>query len=140
MLTFHIICAGQLRESYLRLAASEYEKRLSGDCRIKTTETDDAGLLGSIPPRAYKIALCVEGIQLSSEELASRIDAAATAGNSVIAFVIGGADGLPETVKQACDFRLSFSRMTFPHRLMRILLLEQLYRAVNITKGGKYHH
>ncbi len=140
MLTIHIVCVGQLRDSYLREAASEYEKRLSQYCRVKTVETEDGGLITAMPSRSFKIALCVEGIQLSSEELAVKIDHVTTAGNSDIAFVIGGADGLPAAVKEACDMRLSFSRMTFPHRLMRVILLEQLYRAINILKGGKYHH
>lgn len=140
MITFHIICVGQLRDSYLREAAEEYEKRMSPYCRVKTVETDDRGLIAALPPRAYKIALCVEGGQLSSEELAAKIDSITTAGRADIAFVIGGADGLPESVKVSCDMRLSFSRMTFPHRLMRVILLEQLYRALSIIKGGKYHH
>jgi 23S rRNA (pseudouridine1915-N3)-methyltransferase len=140
MSVFHIICNGQLRDSYLREAAAEYEKRLSPYFRVKTTETDDRGMLSALTARAYKFALCVEGIQLSSEEFASKIDGTVTAGYSDIAFVIGGADGLPEKIKAACDMRLSFSRMTFPHRLMRVILLEQLYRAVNIIRGGKYHH
>lgn len=140
MLTFHIVCVGQLRDSYLREAAAEYEKRLSQYCRVKTVETEDRGLITALPSRAFKIALCVEGIQLSSEELAAKIDSVTTAGNSDVVFVIGGADGLPAAVKEACDLRLSFSRMTFPHRLMRVILLEQLYRAMNILKGGKYHH
>jgi 23S rRNA (pseudouridine1915-N3)-methyltransferase len=140
MITFHIICVGQLRDSYLREAAGEYEKRMSPYCRVKTVETDEPGLIAALPSRAYKIALCVEGRQLSSEELAAKIDSVTTAGSSDVAFVIGGADGLPETVKASCDMRLSFSRMTFPHRLMRVILLEQLYRALTIIKGGKYHH
>lgn len=140
MLTFHIVCVGQLRDSYFREAAAEYEKRLSQYCRVKTVQTEDRGLITALPSRAFKIALCVEGIQLSSEELAAKIDSVTTAGYSDVVFVIGGADGLPVAVKEACDLRLSFSRMTFPHRLMRVILLEQLYRTMSILKGGKYHH
>ncbi len=140
MLTVHILCVGQLRDSYYREAAAEYEKRMAPYCRIKTTENAERISAADLPQRAYKIALCVEGTQLSSEEFAVKIDSLTTAGNSDIAFVIGGADGLTDAVKQACALRLSFSKMTFPHRLMRVILLEQLYRAMNILRGGGYHH
>ena len=138
-MTVNIICIGQLRDAGLRAAAAEYEKRLSRYCRLKTLETDNRGL-HTLPRRAYKIALCVEGRQLSSEEFAAEIDRVTTGGRSDLVFVIGGADGLPEAVKGACDLRLSFSRMTFPHRLMRVILLEQIYRAMSILKGENYHH
>ena len=140
MLTIHIICVGQLRDSYYRQAAAEYEKRMAPYCRVKTTENTERITAAELPQRAYKIALCVEGAQLSSEEFAAKIDSLMTGGNSDIAFVIGGADGLPDAVKEACSLRLSFSKMTFPHRLMRVILLEQLYRAMNILRGGGYHH
>lgn len=141
MLTITIICVDKLRESYLREAAREYEKRLSAYCKLKTVEvSDDNGILAALPPRAYKIALCIEGKQLSSEELSSLIGNTAVNGYSEIAVIIGGTDGMGEKVKSACDLRLSFSRMTFPHPLMRVILLEQLYRALNIGAGGKYHH
>lgn len=138
-MTVNIVCVGQLRDAGLRATAAEYEKRLSRYCRLKTVETDNRGLY-ILPPRAYKVALCVEGRQLSSEEFAAEIDRVTTGGRSDLVFVIGGADGLPEAVKGACDLRLSFSRMTFPHRLMRVILLEQIYRAMSILKGENYHH
>ena len=138
-MTVSILCVGQLRDIGLREAAAEYEKRLSRYCRLKTVETDNRGLC-ALPGRAYKIALCVEGRQMSSEEFAADIDHVITAGKSELVFVIGGADGLPDAVKGACDLRLSFSRMTFPHRLMRVILLEQIYRALSILKGENYHH
>ncbi len=141
MLTITIICVDKLRESYLREAAKEYEKRLSAYCRLKTVEvSDDNGILSALPTRAFKIALCVEGKQMSSEELSSLIGSTTVNGYSEIAVIIGGTDGMGENVKSACDLRLSFSKMTFPHPLMRVILLEQLYRALNIGAGGKYHH
>ena len=141
MLNVKIVCVGSLRESYLRDAVKEYEKRLQAYCKLTTTELkDDKSLLGSIEGKGYKIALCVEGKQISSTELATVIENGTVTGQGTIYLVIGGADGLPESVKAACDLRLSFSKMTFPHQLMRVILLEQLYRALNISAGGHYHH
>lgn len=140
MLDITLICSGNLKEKYLREAAAEYEKRLSGYCRFNTVELrDGAPILPALPKRAYIIALCVEGKELSSEELSELIDTLPSRGHSHICFVIGPFDGLPDEVKRAADLRLSFSRMTFPHQLMRIILLEQVYRALNIAAGGKYH-
>lgn len=141
MLNVKIICVGTLRESYLRDAVKEYEKRLQAYCKLTTAELkDDKALLSAIEGKGYKIALCVEGKQISSTELATVIENGTVAGQGTIYLVIGGADGLPENVKTACDMRLSFSKMTFPHQLMRVILLEQLYRALNISAGGHYHH
>lgn len=140
MLDITLVCSGNLKEKYLREAAGEYEKRLSGYCRFNTIELrDGAPILPALPKRAYIIALCVEGKELSSEELSELIDSLPSRGHSHICFVIGPFDGLPDEVKRAADLRLSFSRMTFPHQLMRIILLEQVYRALNIAAGGKYH-
>ena len=143
MLNIELICActGKNKESYFSEAAAEYAKRIGGYARLKITEvaeTDEA-ILAALPPRAYKIALCIEGTQLSSPELAEKLDRAAADGHSTVCFVIGGSDGFGKRVEEACDFRLSFSKMTFPHRLMRVILLEQIYRALNINGGGKYH-
>lgn len=141
MLGITIICVDKLREAYLREAAVEYEKRMSSYCRLKTIEvTGDSEIVSVLPLRAYKIALCIEGRQLSSEEFAEKIEDIKIRGYSEIAVIIGGTDGMSEAVKSKCDLRLSFSRMTFPHPLMRVILLEQLYRALNIGAGGKYHH
>lgn len=140
MLNITVICVGNLKEAYLRDAVKEYEKRLSAYCRFKTVELKDgAPILPHLPDRAYRVALCVEGKQLSSEELAAMVDAKATEGFSELVFVIGAFDGLPEEVKKACHFRLSFSKMTFPHQLMRVILNEQIYRAFTILAGSKYH-
>lgn len=141
MLEIDVVCVGNLKEDYLRAACAEYEKRISAYAALKINELKDgAPILPALPKRAYKIALCVEGRQLSSEELSELIYALPCRGYSRICFVIGPFDGLPEEVKRACDMRLSFSKMTFPHQLMRVILLEQIYRAGNIASGGKYHH
>lgn len=149
MLNVTLLCVGNLRESYFRAAAAEYEKRLGAYCRLRTIEVDPTSdttdtamakrLEVHLPPRAYCIALCVEGKQCSSAALARQIADLPSRGYSELVFVIGGSDGLPDSIKQRCSYRLSFSAMTFPHQLMRVILLEQLYRAFNIAHGGKYH-
>lgn len=140
MLTVTVVCVGSLKEAYLRDAVKEYEKRLAAFCRYRTVELKDgAPILPALPDRAFRIALCVEGKQLSSEELATLVDSKASEGFSEIVFVIGPFDGLPEEVKKACHLRLSFSKMTFTHQWMRALLAEQVYRAFTILSGGKYH-
>ena len=141
MLNVKLVCVGTLREAFLRDAVKEYEKRLQAYCKLTTTELkDDKGLPDAVSSKSYKIALCVEGKQISSEELSALIEKGSVQGQGNITLVIGGADGLPESVKAMCDYRLSFSKMTFPHQLMRVILLEQLYRACNISAGGHYHH
>ena len=158
MIGVKIITVGTLKEAYLRDAAAEYEKRLGAFCKlsqvnlkeeklpdspsdaeIRTALSKEAQrILAEMPRRAYKIALCVEGRQMSSEELAQRLgDVSATHGE--VCIVIGSSHGLDESVKSACDLRLSFSRLTFPHQLMRVILLEQIYRAFTIINNGKYH-
>jgi len=140
MIGITILCAGTLKESYLRDAAAEYSKRLKGYCRLTVNELKDcSSMLSRLDRSAYNIALCVEGSEMSSPELAGLISDQAVRGKSEICFVIGESDGLPEEVKRACDLRLSFSKMTFPHQLMRVILLEQVYRAFTIINGGKYH-
>ena len=141
MLNVKLVCVGTLREAFLRDAVKEYEKRLQAYCKLTTVELkDDRGLADAVSGKSYKIALCVEGKQISSEELSALVEKATVSGQGNLTLVIGGADGLPESVKAMCDYRLSFSKMTFPHQLMRVILLEQLYRACNISAGGHYHH
>ena len=158
MVGVKIITVGTLKEAYLRDAAAEYEKRLSAFCKLSQTNLKEEKLpdspsaseinnalskeaeriLAEMPRRAYKIALCVEGRQLSSEELAEKLgDVSATHGE--VCIVIGSSHGLDESVKSACDLRLSFSRLTFPHQLMRVILLEAIDRGFNILKGTHYH-
>ena len=158
MLNLTVITVGTLKESYLREACAEYEKRLSAFCRyeavsIKETrlpespsDTEIAAalsnegkqILAAMPPRAFRVAMCVEGKQLSSEELAQKLEQIGISHGS-ICLVIGSSYGLSPEVKAACDLRLSVSKLTFPHQLMRVLLLEALYRALGITRGTKYH-
>lgn len=139
MLNVTVYAVGNLKESYLRDAVAEYSKRLSAFCVFAIKELPDRKPIPPLPAKAYKIALCVEGKELSSEELASEIEVLPVRGVSEIVLVIGGENGLPESVKAECDLRLSFSRMTFPHQLMRVILCEQLYRAFTIINHGKYH-
>lgn len=158
MVGLKIITVGTLKEGYLRDAAAEYEKRLGGFCRFSSVTLKEEKLpdspsegeirtalrkeseriLAEMPKKAYKIAMCVEGKQLSSEELAEKLgDISSTHGE--ICIVIGSSHGLDDSVKNACDMRLSVSRLTFPHQLMRVILLEAVYRGFNILKGTRYH-
>ncbi|MDD6265257.1 MAG: 23S rRNA (pseudouridine(1915)-N(3))-methyltransferase RlmH [Clostridia bacterium] len=143
MLNINIICAGsgKVREEYLRNAVAEYEKRISAYARVKFIEADedDASILAAIPQRSYVFALCIGGEQLSSEAFASCLERVTLSGFSTVSFIIGGSNGFGKIIEEKADFRLSFSKMTFPHRLMRVILLEQIYRALSINHGGKYH-
>jgi 23S rRNA (pseudouridine1915-N3)-methyltransferase len=158
MLNVKFITLGTLKEGYLREAAAEYEKRLGGFCRFEMVQLkeerlsdqpseneiknaldkESAKIFAEIPSRAYVVAMCVEGKQCSSEELAEKLDEI-SARSSDICFIIGSSFGLADTVKQRADMRLSVSKLTFPHQLMRVILLEAVYRAFNIQKGTKYH-
>ena len=159
MLNIKIICVGSLKESYLRDAVSEYSKRISAFCNIDIAELKETKLpdspseseinaaleneaeriLKAVPSRAYKIALCIEGKQPpSSEALASKIEEI-SAQNSTICFIIGSSHGIAKSLKEKCEMRMSVSGLTFPHQLMRVLLLEIIYRCLSITKGTKYH-
>ena len=158
MLQINILYVGNIKDKFFQDAVSEYEKRLSGFCKLKNIELKEEKpkdesdteialvikkegdrLLEAIPPKSYKIALCVEGKQISSEDLAQKISEIPLSGCSEITFIIGGAFGMDERVKKAADFRLSISKMTFTHRMMRVILIEQIYRALNIAGGGHYH-
>ncbi|MBQ6702745.1 MAG: 23S rRNA (pseudouridine(1915)-N(3))-methyltransferase RlmH [Clostridia bacterium] len=143
MLNIKIICCGTLKESYLRDAVKEYEKRLSAFCKLTIQEIKEDSLSAPYSAvssfKGYKIALCVEGNMISSEQLAEKIDILTTNGTSEIAFIIGGSDGIAENIKNMCNYRLSFSKMTFPHQLMRVILLEQTYRAFTIINHKQYH-
>lgn len=143
MLNLTVICAGtgKNKESYFSEASAEYAKRIGGYAKLKIAETgeSDGEILAAVPHGAYVIALCVDAEQLSSEELAEKLDRLGTSGRSSVCFIIGGSDGFGREVENAADLRLSFSKLTFPHRLMRVILLEQIYRALNINAGGKYH-
>ncbi len=153
-----IIGVGKIKEKYFTDAIKEYSKRLSRFCQIEIIEVNDEkipenasqkemekikekegkGILSKIKDGAYVVTLCIEGKEHSSEELAKRIEAISMQ-NSHIVFVIGGSLGLSDEVKNASALRLSFGKMTLPHQLMRVVLLEQVYRAFKINNNESYH-
>lgn len=159
MQTVTIICEGKLKESYLRDACAEYAKRLSAYCKLNIVElsphrisenpseneitsvleAESKEILAKIPNGAKVYALCIEGKQMSSEKLSKSLSDCAVNGYNNVVFIIGGSHGLSDSVKSRADFRLSMSEMTFPHQLARVMLLEQIYRAYQISTGGKYH-
>lgn len=147
-----VLCIGNLKETFFKDACSEYTKRLGrfGKITVKELpevqgigcqdkEKEGKNIIKSIPKGSYVVSLCIEGKELSSEQLAEKMSQIALSGKSEMTFIIGGSDGLSDEVKQISDFRLSFSPMTFPHQLMRVILLEQIYRAFSINGGGSYH-
>ena len=158
MLNITIIAIGKLKEQYLRDASAEYQKRLSASCKINIIEltpeklsdnpsakeienalnNEAKKIIEKIPKGAKVYSMCIEGKQRSSEELSHEIDNLALEGASNIVFIIGGSFGLSDEVKKLSHFRLSMSKMTFPHQIARIMLLEQIYRAMQISIGTKY--
>ena len=154
-----VITVGKIKEKYLEDAIAEYSKRLSRYCKleiiqvadektpdrasevVETQMKDKEGerILSHIKDTAYVVALAIEGKMISSEELAELIDGLGVRGESHIQFVIGGSLGLSKKVLERADYKLSFSRMTFPHQLMRVILLEQIYRSYRIVNGEPYH-
>lgn len=154
-----IVCIGKLKEKYWRDAIGEYSKRLSRYMKLEIIELADEKapetmspaqeaevkekegqrILKSIKEDAFVVALAVEGKQLSSEELAEFMAKKGVDGISHIVFVIGGSLGLSQAVMARADFALSFSRMTFPHQMMRVVLLEQIYRSERIQRNEPYH-
>ncbi len=144
MQKINIVCVGKIKEEYLRSATFEYLKRLSRFAKVevrelkeeRTIEEEAEAVIGAA--KGYKIALCIEGEKLSSERFAEKLRSLTDIGEE-ISFIIGSSCGLSQKVKNQCDFRLSFSDMTFPHQLMRVILLEQIYRAFMINSGGEYH-
>ena len=154
-----IISVGKIKEKYLKDAIAEYAKRLGKYCRLEIIEVADEKtpdqaseaveegirakeaerILKNIKDDMYVITLEIQGKMLTSEELADRIETLGIQGKSSIAFVIGGSIGLGKAVLDRSDFALSFSRMTFPHQLMRVILLEQIYRGFRIINREPYH-
>lgn len=154
-----ILTVGKIKERYYSDAVDEYVKRLSRYATVKITEVKDerttegassrenelvmsaeaARLLPYMDDRAVLIPLCIEGKQFSSEEFADYITGLENSGKSHICFVIGGSLGLDASIKDRADLKLSFSKMTFPHQLMRVVLLEQVYRAYRIKNNEPYH-
>lgn len=149
MISVTVIALGKLKESYMRDFCAEYEKRLKAFCKINITELSpvrlsqnpsEAALIKSkIPSGAYVFSMCIEGRQMSSVDFSEKISATALSGKSNIAFIIGSSFGLSNEIKKMSDFKFSMSEMTFPHQLARCMLLEQIYRAFEISSGGKYH-
>lgn len=144
MQKINIVCVGKIKEEFYRDAVTEYLKRLSRFAKVevkelaegKDLEEEAQSILRAA--KGYLIALCVEGKKVSSEGLASQIKTLSDKGEE-ITFIIGSSCGLSNAVKNEADFKLSFSDMTFPHQLMRVILLEQIYRAFMINSGSTYH-
>ena len=159
MLNVKFICVGKMREKFYIDAFEEYRKRLQAYCRLELVEITEQRLndrpaekeitaalaregqdiLKTVPADAYLVALCVEGKQMPSEGMAELIAARENSGKPKLCFVIGGSFGLSPTVKARADKKLSMSRMTFPHHLARVMLIEQVYRGFKINEGSQYH-
>ena len=156
MLSIDIICVGKLKEKFFVDAVNEYKKRLSAYCKLnicelteiavkndseiqKALDAEGEVITSKIPKDAYVIAMCVEGENLSSEKLSEKISGLAVGGKSKLCFLIGGSNGISEKIKSAANLRLSMSKMTFPHHLARVMVLEQIYRAFKIEEGSGYH-
>ena len=140
-----ILCIGKVKESFYKDAIKEYMKRLSKYHKVIIEELPDSNkqkeeelLLKKINTKDYNIVLDIEGEMLNSIELSNHIDKTFQM-NSNITFIIGGSDGLTEKVKEIADFKLSFSKLTFPHQLFRVILLEQIYRSFKILNHETYH-
>lgn len=154
-----VIAVGRIKEAFFRDAVSEYAKRLGRYCRLEIIETADEKtpdgasaaleeaimekeadrILGKLPEDAYTIVLDIVGKKMDSVAFGKKIEQLGISGNSHIAFIIGGSLGLHEKIKKKADLAVSFSDMTFPHQLMRVILLEQIYRGYRIIKGEPYH-
>ena len=159
MLNIKLICLGKLKEQYLRDMCAEYQKRLGGYCKFTLHELsperlpDDpspAQIAAALQKEAKQInallspddkvmAMCIEGKMMSSEALSKKLEDYAVGGSGSVAFIIGSSFGLDPAVKARADVRLSMSPMTFPHQLARAMLMEQIYRALSISAGSKYH-
>ena len=158
-MNIQIICVGKLKEKYWQDACTEYMKRLSRYCNIEIVELKEsrlpenaspadeenvkkeegASILKAIKDGTYVITLEILGKMLDSPQLAEKMDELALDGKSNIAFVIGGSLGLSAEVSKRSDYKLSFSKMTFPHQMMRVILLEQIYRSFKINRHETYH-
>lgn len=154
-----ILSVGKIKEDYFRKAIAEYTKRLSTYCNLEQIEIADEKapenlsakeeaivkhkegerILSKLDPSSYLIVLDIKGKQLSSEALAEKIETLGVYGTSHLSFVIGGSLGLSDAIIKKADMRLSFSKMTFPHQLFKVILLEQIYRSFRIMKGEPYH-
>jgi 23S rRNA (pseudouridine1915-N3)-methyltransferase len=158
-MNINVICIGKIKERYWTDAIAEYSKRLSRYCTLNIKElkedrlpdnaseadehnvkiNEGRSILKAVGDNSYVIALDLRGKQLSSEGLSDKINNLGLEGQSNIDFIIGGSLGLSEDVLKCADYRLSFSAMTFPHQMMRVILLEQIYRSFKIIKNETYH-
>lgn len=154
-----VVCVGKIKEKYFTMGIEEYSKRLSRYCKLDMIELPDEKtpdnasaaeelqikkkegerILKNVKDGAYVIALAIEGKMLTSEELSEKMETLGVNGDSHIIFIIGGSLGLDAEVLKRADYKLSFSKMTFPHQMMRMVLLEQVYRGYRIMKGEPYH-
>lgn len=153
-----IICVGKIKEKFYKDAIKEYEKRLSAYIKLNIIEINDekvnneveseiklamekeaTNILSKIKDTQYVVTLEILGENITSEKLSSKLENLGISGKSDIVFIIGGSYGLSDSVKKISDYSLSFSKMTFPHQLMRVILLEQIYRSYKIIKREKYH-
>ena len=159
MMNVHLIVLGKLKEKYMKDFSAEYEKRLSAYCKLTVTELEPVKLsdnpsqseinnalsketqmiTAKIPKNSYVFSMCIEGKQLSSEEFSQKMDDIALSGKSNVVFIIGSSFGLSDEVKKMSDFKFSMSKMTFPHKLARVMLTEQIYRGFSISNKGEYH-
>ena len=157
MQTVNIICIGKIKEKYWTEAIKEYTKRLTPFCKFNIIELDEEKvnsnpnqaqikavldaegkrIISKLAKNSYVIPMCIEGKQLSSTELADKMSEIVLSGKSSIDFIIGGSWGLSDEVKGKADFKLSMSKMTFPHQMARVVLCEQIYRAFEINSNGK---
>lgn len=155
-MNINIVAVGKIKDGYLSLGIAEYLKRLSGFCKLSIDEVADYGSKTEKPPdierakqkesalilpklKGYTVLLDIQGAALSSPELAGKIKALGTAGKGELTFVVGGSYGVNQEVRDKADFSLSFGSLTYPHQLVRLMLLEQLYRAFCINAGHPYH-
>ena len=159
MMNVQLIVLGKLKEKYMKDFAGEYEKRLSAFCKMSVVELEPVKLSDNpsqseidnalaketkmirekIPKNSYVFSMCIEGKQMSSEELSQKLEDIALSGKNNVVFIIGSSFGLSDEIKQMSDFKFSMSKMTFPHKLARIMLTEQIYRGFSISNNGKYH-
>ena len=159
MIKINIIAVGKLKEKYLKDACEEYLKRLKAFAKVSVIEVGEykssdspsqteietvkekegEAIISKIPKGSFVIPMCIEGTQLSSEGIADKIKDITVSGSSGITFIIGGSFGLSDKVKSLGDLKLSFGKITLPHQLMRVVLLEQTYRALSILNNSKYH-
>lgn len=148
----NVVCVGSVKEKFYKDATLEYIKRIGGFCKINLIEVKDYEHITDILRakkleaeglskhfKGYTIALEIDGTNFSSEGLAKKIKDTFDNKNSTITFFIGGSNGLDKDFSDSCDFKLSFSKLTFPHQLMRVILLEQIYRTFTIINGRTYH-